>query len=99
VDIDPRDMDAGSLGVAVITAFVNNDNPQMYKLMSAYVDAAPTVEKGLTSIIHGLTYTASSLLLRLAEATGRSKDDLLQEAGILFADRTLLDDLGDEPGQ
>ena len=96
MDIDPKDLDNGSLSTAIFTAFANDDKAQMKALIENHVNSAPTISDGLTDIVNGLTFVAGTLLLQLAKATGRDNHDLLQEIGMLFADRAPLED---SPGQ
>jgi hypothetical protein len=71
------------IGIGVLTATATwlNESDDDGQLLAGHIDGliAERGERAIVEIIGGLTQVACALLFDLAAATGRSKEDILQE--------------------
>ncbi|TDC42077.1 hypothetical protein [Micromonospora sp. KC213] len=82
-----RELDNAALGLAIVTALASGDTEQVNRLLHGHIRASPSVEQGTNDIINGLIFTASTLLTKAASAANVDETTILQEIGMLYADR------------
>ncbi|WP_431892683.1 hypothetical protein [Micromonospora haikouensis] len=76
-----------SLGLAALTAYMNNDKQLLNQITNEHLDSAPSPIAGAQDVTLGLLFTAGALLRDLSKETGRSCDEILQGLGVLYAER------------
>lgn len=80
MELTQRDYEATA--IAMLTALVNDDTQLSAKVFSDHIDTPGARGR----LMGAMTTIAASLLADLAEATGRTQQDILQEIGQRIAE-------------
>ena len=76
-----------SLGLAALTAYVNDDKEQLDQVINDHIGSASSPLVGAQDVVVGVLFTAALLLRNLSKEAGRSGEDILQEIGVMYAER------------